>query len=127
MFFGFGTAFGYLFPLLFLCVFGVIIYGIVRNISTWHKNNQSPRLAVSARIVAKRADVSCHHHPNAGDASGAHGFSTVSNTSCYVTFQVESGDRLELAVNGAAYGMLTEGDVGTLRFQGTRYLGFDRS
>lgn len=44
----------------------------------------------------------------------------------YVTFQVESGDRMELNVSGTEYGMLIEGDYGELTFQGTRYLGFVR-
>lgn len=50
-----------------------------------------------------------------------------SSTRYYATFQVESGDRMELAVSGPEYGMLAEGDRGTLTFQGTRYLGFERS
>ena len=48
-------------------------------------------------------------------------------TTYYVTFQVESGDRMELTVSGPDYGMLVEGDIGKLSFQGTRYLGFERS
>ena len=44
----------------------------------------------------------------------------------YVTFQVESGDRMELSVRGKEYGLLAEGDYGRLTFQGTRYLGFQR-
>jgi hypothetical protein len=44
----------------------------------------------------------------------------------YVTFEVESGDRMEFHVAGHEYGMLIEGDTGNLTFQGTRYLGFDR-
>ena len=44
----------------------------------------------------------------------------------YVTFQVESGDRMEFCVPGKEYGMLAEGDTGKLMFQGTRYLGFER-
>lgn len=43
-----------------------------------------------------------------------------------MTFQVESGDRIEFIVNGYEYGMLLEGDMGKLSFQGTRYLSFDR-
>ena len=42
------------------------------------------------------------------------------------TFQVASGDRMELLVGGREYGMLAEGDFGELTFQGTRYLGFER-
>ena len=44
----------------------------------------------------------------------------------FVTFQVKSGDRMELSVTGAEYGLLVEGDLGDLSFQGTRYLGFQR-
>lgn len=40
----------------------------------------------------------------------------------YATFQVESGDRMELSVSGTEYGLLAEGDMGKLTFQGTRYL-----
>lgn len=49
-----------------------------------------------------------------------------SSSSYYVTFQVESGDRMELSIRGSGYGMLAEGDVGMLSFQGTRYLGYER-
>lgn len=48
-------------------------------------------------------------------------------TSYYVTFQVESGDRMEFAVSGMEYGLLAEGDTGDLTFQGTRYLNFQRA
>ena len=44
----------------------------------------------------------------------------------FATFQVESGDRMELQMNGQDYGMLVEGDRGRLTFQGTRYLDFQR-
>ena len=44
----------------------------------------------------------------------------------YVTFEVESGDRMELSVVGSEFGLLVEGDKGRLTFQGTRYLGFER-
>lgn len=65
-------------------------------------------------------------HANAGDASGAHGYRTATSTSCYATFQVESGDRMELCLNGSQYGLIVEGDRGLLTFQGTRFLDFQR-
>lgn len=43
-----------------------------------------------------------------------------------MTFQVESGDRMEFHVSGEEYGLLIEGDFGDLSFQGTRYLSFVR-
>ena len=110
----------------FLEVLGMILFTVVSNLRTWSKNNASPRLAVPATVVAKRMNVSRHHTANAGDMTGAHGYTSTSATTYYVTFQVESGDRMELEVDGSDYGMLVEGDTGRLSFQGTRYLGFER-
>ena len=118
------TLFEFMFPMM---VFGMIIFQFVTGIGTWHKNNQSPRLSVSATIVAKRENITHYGHANAGDLSGAHGFHSTSSTSYYITFQVESGDRMELQVSGREYGMLAEGDIGKLTFQGTRYLSFERA
>lgn len=126
---GFGMMFD-LFPILFGIVFiiviGMFVLTAVKGIGTWNKNNNSPRLTVSAVVVAKRTEVSHHHHANAGDVTGAHGHHTSSSTWYYATFQVESGDRMEFSVNGAEYGLLAEGDEGKLSFQGTRYLSFER-
>ena len=124
---GIDLLFSILFPILFLVVLGMILCAIIGNISTWNKNNHSPRLTVPATVVAKRTDVSHSSSANAGDVSGAHGYDTSTFTSYYVTFQVESGDRMELEVDGSDYGMLVEGDIGKLSFQGTRYLGFERN
>ncbi len=116
-----------LFPIIFLLIFIMIIVTFVKRIAAWHKNNSSPRLTVSARIVGKRQNTTHNNQPNAGDISGAHGYHTISSTSYYITFQVESGDRMELSVSGSEYGMLSEGDTGKLTFQGTRYLDFNRN
>ena len=126
---GFGMTFGIMqviVPIMFVLVFGIILVTLIRGIGEWNKNNHSPRLNVSARVVAKRTEVSHHQHPNNGDMSGSHGYRTTSSTSYYVTFEVDSGDRIEFSMSGSEYGMLIEGDAGTLNFQGTRYLGFER-
>lgn len=126
-----GFVFGYgmfesIFTIMFVFIVGMFVFTMIRGIREWNNNNQSPRLTVDAIVVAKRTDVSRHHHANAGDMTGAHGYHTSSSTTYYVTFQVESGDRMELHVSGREYGMLAEGDQGRLSFQGTRYLGFER-
>ena len=120
------AGFNTMFTLVFILIISIFIFNIVRGIYIWNKNNHSPRLMVDAKVVSKRIDVSHHHHHNGGDASGAHGYHTVPSTSYYVTFQVESGDRMEFSVDGSEYGMLAEGDRGQLSFQGTRYLAFQR-
>lgn len=120
--FGFIFTIGPIFiGLCFLLVFGVIILSIIRGIKTWNYNNSQPVLTVVAKIVAKRTDVSggVHHGGN-----GHHHGHT--RTTYYVTFEVESGDRLEFSVEDNEYGLLVEGDMGRLTFQGTRYLGFKR-
>lgn len=110
-----------IFPILFLIVFvliiGCVIFVMVRGVSQWHRNNQSPVLTVTAQVVTKRSEVIRHNH---GDHVGH------TSTTYYATFQVESGDRLELLIPRDEYGMLVEGDQGSLTFQGTRYLGFQR-
>jgi len=117
--FGFGfDFFGVIFSLMFLLVFGMFVVTVVRGIAQWNRNNNSPRLTVPARVVAKRMNVSHHHHHQHHH--------THHSTSYYVTFEVESGDRMELQVTGEESGLLVEGDQGQLTFQGTRYLGFVR-
>ncbi len=113
-------------PIVFIIVIGIIIFSLGQGFVTWNKNDQSPKLTVSAIIVAKRENITHHQYANAGDMSGAHGFYTTTNTMYYVTFQMESGDRMEFQVSGIEYGMLAEGDTGELTFQGTRYLAFER-
>ena len=123
---GFGTGFTIfqiMFTLVFVLVIGMFIVIAVKGISQWNKNNHSPRLTVPASIVAKRTNVSRHHHHN-HHGTGMHHTST--STTYYITFQVESGDRMELHVAGHEFGLLIEGDRGMLTFQGTRYLGFER-
>ena len=119
---GFGLGFDLfqiLFTILFVLVAVVIVVTIIRNLSQWHKNNQSPRLTVPATVVAKRVNVT--HHHSGTDMTQRH-----TSTAYYATFQVASGDRMELLVGGREYGVLAEGDFGELTFQGTRYLGFER-
>ena len=115
----FGGGFQILFFLIFALVIGLFIVTAVRGIRQWHRNNNSPRLTVDAAVAAKRTEVSHHHHHGAGNTHHT-------STWYYVTFQVESGDRMELPVSGREYGLLAEGDRGRLTFQGTRYLGFAR-
>ncbi len=115
------TIFLVIFSIAFISILVTIIFMAVRGIMQWNSNNNSPRMIVPAIIVSKRIDVN-HYHNNSGGING----STNSHTRYFVTFQVESGDRIELCMYGNEYGMLAEGDVGRLTFQGNRYLGFQR-
>ena len=101
-------------------------YSVISAAMSSLKGKKHGGATVSAIIVAKRENITHHQYANAGDVSGTHGFYTTTNTMYYVTFQMESGDRMEFQVSGIEYGMLAEGDTGELTFQGTRYLAFER-
>lgn len=103
-----------IFPIFFIVIIGIILFTIIKGIKHWNYNNKQPRLNVDAVVVSKRTEVS-------GGGNDSH-----ASTWYYITFQVESGDRMELAVSGSDYGQLVEGDFGDLVFQGTRYHSFTR-
>lgn len=107
----------------FLLVVGFIIITAIRGGMHWNKNNHSPILTVDAKVVAKRMAVSNHSHIHDNGAHAGHS----SSTTYYATFEVDSGDRMELKTPDREYGMLAEGDTGHLTFQGTRYKAFERT
>lgn len=116
--FGFG-----LFEIMFFIMFGlfflVFVGTLLKGLGEWNRNNHSPKLTVPVTVVAKRTNVSRRHH-------GGEHHHTSTSTTYYVTFQVESGDRMELHLSGSQFGLIVEGDKGLLTFQGTRFLNFER-
>ena len=108
-------AFQFVFVLIFVIVLSTFHVIFKQSFRQWHRNNNSPRLTVPATVVTKRTS----HSHSAGNHHHTH-------THHYVTFEVESGDRMELPVMGNEFGLLVEGDKGQLTFQGTRYLSFER-
>lgn len=109
--------------LVFAFVIGFVIYSMSQRVKQNNRNNRSPVLTVEATVTSKRTDISNYHHRNADSTLDHYN----SSTWYYVTFQVESGDRMELGLTGTEFGLLVEGDTGRLTFQGTRYLGFVRN
>ena len=87
----------------FLGMIGIVIFYIIRN-------NRQSKLQVSATVVTKRTS----NHTKATDRH------------YFVTFQVESGDRIEFWVSSFQYSELKQDDCGILTFQGTRFIGFEK-
>ena len=119
--FGIGMGFqivNILSTLIFLLALGIVIGGLFHNISRWHKDEKSPRLTVDATVISRRTARS---RPMTNKRYSGRDY-----TNYYATFQFESGDRMELQMQGHEYGLIVEGDRGKLSFQGTRYLGFER-
>lgn len=96
-----------------LAVVGFLIVGsIISSIKTSIRNASSPRFARESRVVGKRLQV----------LGGQNG----SVTYYYATFEFPDGSREEFGVGSEIYGMLAEGDLGTLHSQGTRVWEFNR-
>ena len=93
---------------IFALAIGVMIFIFSRILKGSRDNQKAPELSVHATVVSKRLHVM-------NDIS-----------SFYVTFQVDSGDRMELHVMGADYAMMAEGDCGKLSFKGTEFIDFVR-
>ena len=106
--------------IIFITVFMIIIVKVAKSITQSHKDNNSPVLTVEAKVLAKRMAVDGMHH------GGNMAMNNSTYSSYYITFEVENGDRIELKVPGTEYGLVVEGDIGRLTYQGTRYKGFER-
>ena len=111
---GFSRVFPWIFGAAFAVIAGIIIRHAVRGIGQWNRNNHSPTLTVAAKIVGKRQ--------NTWGGSG----DFMAHTDYYATFQLEDGQRMELQVPSGEIGLMAEGDAGTLTYQGTRFLSFQR-
>ena len=109
--------------IIFVIIFIGIIVSLFSGLRQWKKNEDSPRLSVPAIVKIKRTNVTRHSHHHHDHNSHSHS----SSTTYFITFEFESGDRSEFHVSGKEYGMLAEGDIGTLTFQGTRYIDFTRT
>lgn len=106
------------FPIFIVVLIGILAITAASGINRYISNNRKPKLSVQSLIVGKRTEVSHRHDPDL----------SVNRTDSkyFITFEVESGDRLEFNVSGEEYGQCSEGDEGKLTFQGTRYYGFER-
>ncbi|MCM3126756.1 DUF2500 domain-containing protein [Paenibacillus provencensis] len=108
--------FGTVFPAVFVVILGIIALTLGKELLAWGRNNKQPVLTVPSRITGRRIQVS-QQSQNEGQST---------RTIYFITFEVDSGDRIEFKVGGDEYGLCSEGDEGQLTFQGTRYLGFKR-
>ena len=103
-----------LFFLAFAATVGLMIFIIVRSVSEQKKNDSQPKLTVPATVLSKRTDLYRRRSMGMG------------STVYFVTFQVQSGDRVELHLSGHEFGLLQEGDRGSLTFRGREFIGFTR-
>ena len=106
------------FIILFFLVIGLILSAFVYIFIQIAKARRTlkhcralPMQRERARVIAKRIDV-----------SGG----KFTDTDYYVTFELDSGERVEFDVDGKQYGLLTEGDDGILAHQDILFDSFTR-
>ncbi len=104
----------------FLLVFGAIAYAVISSIAQWMSDNAAPVETFEARVIAKRTKATQHQSANSTTNSS----SRWTSHSYFVTFEYSNGQRREFGIKESEFGVLIEGDRGTLTFQGSRYKGF---
>ena len=106
-------AFFPLFGIVFLAILVISVGGsIIKTLGDQARNEAAPVLTANAVVAAKRLQV-----VNRGKSH---------TTEYYATFDLASGERIELELDGKQYGLLAERDKGELRYQGTWFVGFER-
>jgi hypothetical protein len=95
-------------PVFIGVVFVIILVQLGKQVAEWADNNGKPILSATSGSAS---------HDSGGTVS----------TSYYATSEYDSGQRKEFRLDGGAYGLLVEGDEGTLTYQGTRYHRFERN
>jgi Protein of unknown function (DUF2500). len=118
MFYGFDSIYILIIMLVGVVLVSMISFIIIRGIIQWHNNNKAPFLTVNSIIIAKRKYISTTNYTNNNNNKV--------DTTYYITFEIEDGNRIEFCVPDSKYGLLVEGDKGLLSFKGTRYKGFER-
>ncbi|MFJ7859165.1 DUF2500 domain-containing protein [Peribacillus sp. NPDC097206] len=107
--------------IIFVIILILFIVNVFNGLSQWKENEESPRLSVPAHVISKRTNVTRHNHFHDNDVH-----SHSSSTTYFITCEFDSGDRTEFRISGKEFGLLAEGDIGTLTFQGTRFIDFSR-
>lgn len=105
-------------PIFFFVILGIILISAAGSLRKYFVNFRRPVLIVQSMVVSKRVEVSLRHMPDTAENR--------SETKYYITFELESGDRLEFSVDGKEYGQYVEGDEGLLTFKGDLFRGFER-
>ena len=119
MFHTFGSSFfPVLFPVIFALILGMVIFVFISAFRQMGQNRRSPVLTVDAFVDSKRKSESFRHAQN--------DMVSFTDTDYYVTFEVESGDRMEFRVPLDVYTGITEGEYGKVTFRGTEFLSFER-
>ena len=110
------SVFEIIFKLIFVMAVGIVVAKLIGYWLQWNQNQQLPRLTVFAKVVSKRTSIIYLSETDHDHISKRY----------FVTFEVANGGKMEFSVSGPEFRALAEEDKGSLSFQESRYLGFER-
>ncbi len=113
--------FNVIFFIMFFGILGMFVFRIGKLISVKISNDNSPIIEKRVKVVDKRTSVSHYVHNNANGNMQNH-----NSTYNYITFEAEDRERTEFLIKDKCFGLIVVGDIGVLKFQGTRFLEFNR-
>lgn len=99
--------------LVFATMMVMAMLGLIRAVRRRAADRSAPVLTRPATVVTKRMGMT-------GSGNSA------ATSNYYATFEFPDRSREEFTLRGPDYGLLAEGDQGTLTTQGTRFHGFQR-
>lgn len=131
---GMGVLFAVFVTLFFLAFFGILATIIYRSVTVRRGRvalEAAPEVQAWARVVGKRVEAIA---PGTTDTSVLASPSlervSMGDDALYqlhrITFEQSSGTRFELSVPASQYGLIVEGDSGTVTMKGTELLAFQR-
>lgn len=106
--------------LFFAVVIGGITYQQIQKMRVSARNNTLPILTTSATLVSKRKDI-------IAQPPGINPKNQIApSTTFFASFRLPDSQTVEVQVNDVQFATLTEGEVGQITYQGTRFLGFTK-
>jgi hypothetical protein len=113
------------YALTFIAVIAALVIGLMIYIKL--ANDKQPILTLNATVVSKDVefDTTSFSSTNFGTGKTMHSpGASFKHKYYHLTFQTGEGSRRRFFVSKNEYQRLTEGDQGSLTYQGGRYLGF---
>lgn len=95
------------FFIMFFGILAFIIFVVFTMIRKSNAHRKLPRVTTYAKLIEKRT------------------YSSEKFTYYYATFELQSGDRMEIRVPRERAGLIVEGDEGELTFQGDMFVDFN--
>jgi len=99
-----------------LIFFVILAFIILKGISTYVKNENSPVISTKAQLIKKKRD--------SHTLTDANGIMTTNETLILI-FELDTGSELKFTVGWRIYNSIPEYEWGSLTFQGTRFVKFE--